>query len=56
MTINERVKELRSFLKMNQSTFGEKIGIAQTYLSQIEKGDRDVTDKISNGMEWTKGQ
>lgn len=47
MTINERVKELRSFLKMNQSTFGEKIGIAQTYLSQIEKGDRDVTDKIS---------
>lgn len=31
---------------MNQTDFGDKLGVAQTYLSQIEKGDRDVTDKI----------
>lgn len=44
--VNERVKRLRTFLEMNQNDFGKKIGIAQTYLSQIEKGDRQVTDKI----------
>lgn len=32
---------------MNQKDFGERIEVAQTYLSQIEKGDRPVTDKIS---------
>ena len=31
---------------MNQNEFGAKIGVAQTYLSQIESGNRDVTDKI----------
>ena len=54
LSINERVKELRCYLKMNQRTFGAKIGIAQTYLSQIEKGDRDVTDKISKIICLTK--
>ena len=44
--VNDRVKILRNDLGMNQSDFGKKIGIAQTYLSQIEKGDRQVTDKI----------
>lgn len=44
--VNERVKQLRTVLKMNQNDFGKKIGIAQTYLSQIEKGDRQVTEKI----------
>ena len=32
---------------MNQKDFGERIEVAQTYLSQIEKGDRPVTNKIS---------
>lgn len=46
-TVNERLKSLRISLGMNQKDFGERIEIAQTYLSQIEKGDRPVTDKIS---------
>ena len=45
-SINERMKQLRAALDMNQTDFGEKIGVAQTYLSQMEKGDRPVTDKI----------
>lgn len=45
-SINKRIKQLRTELGMNQTDFGKKLGIAQTYLSQIEKGDRDVTDKI----------
>lgn len=47
MTINERVKVVRKQLKLTQKDFGQKICIAQTYLSQIEKGDREVTDKIA---------
>ena len=46
-TVNERLKSLRISLGMNQKDFGERIEVAQTYLSQIEKGDRHVTDKIS---------
>lgn len=45
--VNERLKSLRISLGMNQKDFGERIEVAQTYLSQIEKGDRPVTDKIS---------
>lgn len=47
MTINERVKFVRKSLKLTQKEFGQKICIAQTYLSQIENGDREVTDKIA---------
>lgn len=46
MSINERVKAVRSALNLTQKDFGEKLTLAQTYLSQIEKGDRDVTEKI----------
>lgn len=46
MTVNERVKEVRNALNLTQSEFGSKLTLAQTYLSQIEKGDRAVTDKI----------
>ncbi len=45
-TINDRIKELRIALGMNQTEFGGKIGLKQTYLSQIENGSRPVTDKI----------
>lgn len=46
LTINERVKFVRNELNLTQKEFGEKITVAQTYLSQIEKGDRNVTAKI----------
>ena len=46
MSINDRVREVRNALNLTQKEFGQKITLAQTYLSQIEKGDRDVTEKI----------
>jgi len=46
LLINERVKAVRKALNLTQSEFGNKITLAQTYLSQIEKGDREVTEKI----------
>ncbi len=46
MTINERVKQLRKTLGLTQVEFGKKIAVAQGYLTNIEKGSRDVTEKI----------
>lgn len=46
MEINERVKMIRKSLGLTQSEFGEKIDVAQGYLTNIENGKRDVTEKI----------
>lgn len=46
MNINERVKFLRKELKLTQKDFGNKIAVAQSYLTNIENGVRPVTDKI----------
>ncbi len=41
-----RVKELRNAIPMSQKEFGSKIGVAQSYLTNIETAKRPVTDKI----------
>lgn len=46
MNQNSRLKKVRETLKLTQKEFGEKIDVGQTYLSQIEKGDRPLTEKI----------
>lgn len=46
MNINDRVRAIRSTLKMNQTNFGLRIDASQNYLSSIEKGHREVTEKI----------
>lgn len=45
MTINERVRELRKELDMNQTEFGKKIALSQNHLTGIETGKRSVTDR-----------
>ena len=45
MTINERVKMVRKELGLNQTDFGKRIAIAQGYLTNVENGRRDVTEK-----------
>lgn len=47
MTKNERVKKVRSELKLTQTEFGKKIAVAQGYMASIEKGQREVTPKIA---------
>ena len=38
-TVNERIKELRvSLLSLSQESFGSKIGVSKSSISQIEKG------------------
>ncbi len=46
MTINERVRILRKKLGLNQTEFGHRIAVAQGYLTNIENGRRDVTEKV----------
>lgn len=46
MNQSDRVKMIREYLGYTQKEFGSKIDVGQTYLSQLEKGDRPLTEKI----------
>ncbi len=43
--MNERVKELRKYLKMSQEDFGKLLGITKSGVSDIESGRRKVTEQ-----------
>jgi transcriptional regulator with XRE-family HTH domain len=43
--MNERLKEIRKSLKINQSDFASKIGLAQSGYSQIETGENNLTEQ-----------
>nr|WP_315021548.1 helix-turn-helix transcriptional regulator [uncultured Aminipila sp.] len=45
MPIGERIKELRKELKMNQTEFGERIGLKQTAIGMYENNLRRVADR-----------
>lgn len=44
-TMNERIKELRKFLGLSGEKFGERIRVAKSTISNIEKGNRNVTEQ-----------
>lgn len=46
MNVNDRVREVRKALNMNQTDFGARIAVGQGYLANIESGSREVTEKI----------
>lgn len=43
--MNERLLELRKQLGLNQAKFGEKLNLAQTTISDLEKGVRQITSR-----------
>jgi transcriptional regulator with XRE-family HTH domain len=43
--INKRLREVRKTLKINQSDFALKIGMAQSGYSQIETGENTLTEQ-----------
>lgn len=45
MTVGDRVKELRFFLKLSQKTFGEKIGISAPSVARIESGENNPAER-----------
>ena len=42
--MNERIKELRKYLNMNQTKFGSRIGVKQTTIAGYENGLRTPSD------------
>lgn len=45
-SVNERVKELRQALKLNQVDFGARIGLTGPAISRYESGTNGVSDSI----------
>ncbi|MDR1837384.1 MAG: helix-turn-helix domain-containing protein [Treponema sp.] len=43
--INKRLREVRKALKINQSDFASKLGMAQSGYSQIETGENALTEQ-----------
>ena len=41
-----RIRELRTYLKLTQTQMSKKIGITPSYMNDIEKGRRSISDNI----------
>ena len=46
--MNERLKQLRKELKLNQTEFGKSIGLSHNQIAQIEIGRRNLTIRNAN--------
>ena len=46
MTQGERIKEIRNDLNLTLEKFGEKLGVTKVAISNIEKGNRNLTDQM----------
>jgi len=55
MTINERVKQLRTALKMSQPEFAKAIFISNGYIAELENANRKVNDRIIHLISLTFG-
>lgn len=50
MTQGERVKEIRKTLDLTMEKFGEKLGVGKTAISNIESGNRNLTEQMSKAI------
>ena len=55
MTINERIKHLRTVLKMSQTEFAKAIFISHGYIAELENANRKVNDRIIHLISLTFG-
>lgn len=44
--MNNRIKELRTALKLSQKIFGERLGVTDAAISSIESGRRNLTEPM----------
>lgn len=49
-TENERIHELRTTLNLTLEKFGKKLGVTKVAISNIEKGNRNVTDQMRKSI------
>lgn len=50
MTQNERVKEVRKSLGLTMERFGNKVGVTKTAISNIENGNRNLTEQMTKSI------
>ncbi len=50
MTQGERVREIRKSLGLTLEKFGEKLGVGKTAISNIEKGNRNLTEQMTKSI------
>lgn len=50
MTQGERVKEIRKTLDLTLEKFGERLGVGKTAISNIEKGNRNLTEQMAKSI------
>lgn len=43
--LNNRIKEIRKKMKLTQDEFGKRLGISNTAISKIEKGENNVSEQ-----------
>ena len=59
LPIYQVIKRERKRRKMTQAVLAQKSGLSQTYLSQLEKGDRNISllvlEQIAKGLGMTLG-
>lgn len=48
--MSERLKFLRDELGLNQTEFSDKLNVTSTTISKIEKGQRNLTDRMMNDI------
>lgn len=46
VNVNERIKFLRKTIGLSQRDFGAKLGVGDTAISKLEKGERNLTDQM----------
>ncbi len=50
MTENERIREIRKSLNMTLEKFGEKVGVTRASMSNVENGNRSVTEQMRKSI------
>ena len=50
MTQNERVKEIRKTLGLTLEKFGQRIGVTRGSMSNIENGNRNLTEQMTKSI------
>ena len=50
MNEGEHIRKIRTSLKMSLETFGEKLGVTRAAMSNIERGQRKLTDQMARSI------
>ena len=48
--MNDRIRNLRKYLGLTMEKFGEQLGVGKTAISNIENGNRNVTEQMCKSI------